>query len=244
MKKPQQGGPTEIMMFSLAHQSEADTSVGRKRDQSPQPGTDQTDYPPRRVNTSRGESLLSRRQIKSYARQSYYAGKRVMHAGSRPTVEPTPNKISFTDEDAFLFDYTHSDALVITTPIKAIKIHHIMVDTGAYASILYYSTFKKMGIDRKEVQSCRERIHGFNGQMTTPVGQVTLLIRYGEKGQPTQTILETFKIVDCPSEYNAILGRTTLYELRGTVSIFHYFFKFLTSDGEGTHRGDQRECHA
>ncbi|CAA0836846.1 Unknown protein [Striga hermonthica] len=164
-----------------------------------------------------------------------------MHAGSRPAAEPTPNKISFTDEDAFLFNHPHSDALVITAPITAIKIHRIMVDTGAYASILYYNTFKKMGIDRKEVQPCREQIQGFNGQMTTPVGQVTLPIKFGEKGQPTRTILETFKIVDCPSEYNAILGRTALYKLRGAISIFYYSIKFPTLDGEGTHRGDQRE---
>ncbi|CAA0827976.1 Unknown protein [Striga hermonthica] len=224
-KKPQQGAPNEILMFDPAHQGEPDTSVERKRDRSPQSSTDLTDFPPRRVNTSRGESLFSRRQTKAYARQAYYAGQRVMHAGSRPAAEPTPNKISFIDEDAFLFDHPHSDALVMTTPIMAIKIHRIMVETGAYASILYYNTFKKMGIDRKEVQPCREQIQGFNGQMTTPVGQVTLPIRFGEKGQPTRTILETFKIVDCPSEYNAILGRTALYKLRGAVSIFHYSLK-------------------
>ncbi|CAA0808213.1 Unknown protein [Striga hermonthica] len=162
-----------------------------------------------------------------------------MHTGSRPTVEPTPNKISFTDEDAFLFDHPHSNALVITAPIMAIKIHHIMVDTGAYASILYYRIFKKMEIDRKEMQPCRERIQGSNGQMTTPIGQVMLPIRFVEKRQPTRTILETFKIEDCPSEYNAILGRTALYKLRGDVSIYHYSIKFPSSDGERTHRGDQ-----
>ncbi|CAA0820520.1 Unknown protein [Striga hermonthica] len=172
-KKPQQGAPNEILTFSPVHQGGPGTSARRKRDRSPRPGTEQTDFLPRRVNTSRGESLVSRRQTKAYARQAYYAGQRVMHAGSRPASEPTPNKISFTDEDAFLFDHPHSDALVITAPIMAIKIHRIMVDTGAYASILYYSTFKKMGIDRKEVQPCRERIQGFNGHMTTPVGQWT-----------------------------------------------------------------------
>ncbi|CAA0809153.1 Unknown protein [Striga hermonthica] len=172
-KKPQQGAPNEILMFNSAHQGESGTSVGRKRDRSPRPSTDQADFSPRRVNISRGESLLSRRLTKAYARQAYYFGQRVMHAGSRPAAEPTPNKISFTDEDAFLFDHPHSDTLVITAPIMAIKIHRIMVDTGAYASILYYSTFKEMGIDRKEVQPCRERIQGFNGQMTTPVGQWT-----------------------------------------------------------------------
>ncbi|CAA0818773.1 Unknown protein, partial [Striga hermonthica] len=214
-KKPQQGGPNEILTFNPAYQGEAGTSRGQKRNRSPSSGADQTYSPPWRVNTSRAESLLSRRQTKAYARQAYHAGQRVMHAGSRPAPEPTPNKISFTDEDAFLFDHPHSDALVITAPIMAIKIHRIMVDTGAYASILYYNTFKKMGIDSKDVQPCRERIQGFNGRMTTPVGQVTLPIRFGEKGQPTRTILETFKIVDCQSEYNAIIGRTTLYKLRG-----------------------------
>ncbi|CAA0843088.1 Unknown protein [Striga hermonthica] len=215
-KKPQQGGLNEILTLSPAHQNEAGTSRDRKRNRSPPSGADQVYLSPQRVNTSRGEPLLSRRQTKAYARQAYYAGQRVMHAGSRPAPEPTPNKISFTDEDAFLFDHPHSDALVITTPIMAIKIHCIMVDTGAYASILYYNTFKKMGIDAKDVQPCRERIQGFSGKTTTPVDQVMLPIWFGEKGQPTRTILETFKIVDYQSEYNVILGRTTPYKLRGT----------------------------
>ncbi|CAA0831269.1 Unknown protein [Striga hermonthica] len=241
-KKPQHGDPNEILTFSPAHQGEADTSRSRKRERSPPPGTDQTINSPWCVSTSQGDSLLSRRQIKAYARQAYYVGQRVLHASSRPALEPMPNKISFTDEDAFLFDHPHSDAMVITTSIMAIKIQRIMVDTGAYASILFYNTFKKMGIDKKDVQPCRERIQGFNGQSTTPVDQVVLPIRLGEKGQPTRTVLDTFKIVDCPSEYNAILGMTTLYKLRAVVSIFHYSIKFPISEGEGTHHGDQREA--
>ncbi|CAA0841710.1 Unknown protein [Striga hermonthica] len=191
------------MTFSPTHQGEAGTSRGLKRDRSLQQGVDQTTYPPRRVNTSRGDSLLSRRQTKAYACKAYYVGQRVQHAGSRPTTKLTTNKISFTNEDAFLFDHPHSDAFVITTPIMEIK--------------------------------------GFNGQTTLHVGQFVLPIKFGGNGQPTRTILKTFKIVDCPSEYNAIIGRTALYKLKDAVSIFHYSIKLLTSDGEGTYRGDQRE---
>ncbi|CAA0833734.1 Unknown protein [Striga hermonthica] len=67
-KKPQQGGLNEILTLSPAHQNEAGTSRDRKRNRSPLPEADKIYLPPRRVNTNRGESLLSRRQTKAYAR--------------------------------------------------------------------------------------------------------------------------------------------------------------------------------
>ncbi|CAA0806970.1 Unknown protein [Striga hermonthica] len=189
-----------------------------------------------------GYPVSSQIQTKAYARRAQYAGERVLHASHRPIPEHATSRITFSDEDAFLFDHPHSDALVITDPIATIKVHRIMVDTGAYASIMYLSTFKKMKIDIKEVQPCNDRIQGFNGTTTLPLGQITLPVKFGGNGQPARTIMEVFKIVDCESEYNAVLGRTALYKLRAAVSIFHYSIQFPISEEERVHRGHQREA--
>ncbi|GER54213.1 pol polyprotein [Striga asiatica] len=101
-----------------------------------------------------------------------------------------------------------------TSPGLLFHVHRIMVDTGAYSSILYWTAFLKMGIDRR----------------SRPNGRV---------------IMETFKVVKMNSEYNTILGRTTLYKLKVVVSIFHYSIKFLIKNGVGVHYGNQRvarEC--
>ncbi|KAL8555718.1 hypothetical protein ACS0TY_003508 [Phlomoides rotata] len=54
-----------------------------------------------------------------------------------------------------------------------------------------------------------------------------------------------FIIMDCPSPYNYILGRTFVSEYKAVVSTYHYCLKFPTIEGVDTVRGDQlwtREC--
>ncbi|CAA0833865.1 Unknown protein, partial [Striga hermonthica] len=149
-KKPQQGGPNEILTFYPAHQSEAGTSRGQKRDRPPPSEAGRAYTPPRRVNTSRAKSLSSKRQAKAYARRAYHAGQRLMHAGSRPAPEPTPNKISFTDEDAFLFDHPHSDALLqigsrLPEPLKTELIKFLRENADVFA----WTHEDMVGIDPK-----------------------------------------------------------------------------------------------
>ncbi|CAA0819823.1 Unknown protein, partial [Striga hermonthica] len=71
---------------------------------------------------------------------------------------------------------------------------------------------------------------------------ISLPVRFGTAEHVTKLVMETFKVLDINNEYNAIIGRTALYNLRAAVSIFHYALKFPTTCGEGTHYGDQREA--
>ena len=55
-----------------------------------------------------------------------------------------------------------------------------------------------------------------------------------------------FLDVDCPSAYNAIIGRPTLNRLRAVTSTYHLLIKFPTKHGIGEVRGDQiavKECY-
>ncbi|CAA0806612.1 Unknown protein [Striga hermonthica] len=193
------------------------------------------------VNTSRKGLAASRRQANAYARRAYSTGHSIHRTKVRPAAFYQTNPVIFSDEDASPFDNLHSDALVITTPIFLIPVHRILVDTGAYASVLYLKAFLKMGIDIKELRPCNDRITGFDGRTTIPEGEITLPVQIGGDGPTGRTIMETFKVVKHENEYNAILRRTTLYKLRAAVSIYHYSIKFATSDGPGIHYGDQRE---
>ncbi|CAA0839572.1 Unknown protein, partial [Striga hermonthica] len=197
---------------------------------------------PGNINTNRDALTSSRRQAKAYARRAYNSRKQVMTSDLRETINARTCPITFTLEDASLFDHPHSDALIITTPICGIPVHRIMVDTGAYTSIRMLKAFNKLGIDPAEVRPCNDRVHVFNGSIALPLGEITLPIRFGGQGQTSKVIMETFKVMDLDNEYNAIIGRKALYKLRAAVSIFHYAIKFPTADGEGTHYGEQREA--
>lgn len=53
-------------------------------------------------------------------------------------------------------------------------------------------------------------------------------------------------MVDCPSAYNVIVGRTVLNEFKAIPSTYYLKVKFLTPQGIGEARGDQqtsRECY-
>jgi hypothetical protein len=55
-----------------------------------------------------------------------------------------------------------------------------------------------------------------------------------------------FLIVDQPSAYNAIFGRTAQAELKAVTSIPHLSMKFPREDGVGVVRGEQkaaRKCY-
>jgi hypothetical protein len=59
-------------------------------------------------------------------------------------------------------------------------------------------------------------------------------------------ILVKFVVVDRPSAYNAIFGRTAQTKLKAVASIPHLCMKFPTEAGVGVVRGEQRtsrECY-
>ncbi|CAA0824155.1 Unknown protein, partial [Striga hermonthica] len=240
MTKRIRQGDKEVFMFTseTSDSNSAGTSRGHKRDRSPEP-MQITVY---RVNTNNPRSTLSRRQVKAYARQAHNSGKQVYTTDLRDILNNRNCPITFNMEDANHFAHPHSDALVITVPICGIPVHRVMVDTGAYSSILMLKAFDKMGLDPAEIRPCNDQIQGFNGSISKPIGEITLPVRFGTSENVTKLVMETFKVMDINNEYNAIIGRTALYKLRAAVSIFHYALKFPTTRGEGTHFGDQREA--
>ena len=75
--------------------------------------------------------------------------------------------------------------------------------------------------------------------MAYPLGWIKLPITL--ETEPHQTIAwKDFIVVDCPSPYNAILGRPTLGGIKAITSIYHLIMKFPTSTGVGEVKSDQK----
>jgi hypothetical protein len=78
-----------------------------------------------------------------------------------------------------------------------------------------------------------------------PLGSIELPVMAGV--YPRQrTIMVKFLIIDRPSAYKAILGRTALNELKAVNSTPHLSMKFPTEEGVGVEKGNQRmarECY-
>jgi hypothetical protein len=107
------------------------------------------------------------------------------------------------------------------------------------------TAFEQMKIHRHELQSVHAPLRGFTGDAIHPVGSITLPLTVGESPRQA-TIMVNFLVVDCPSAYNVILGRTTLNNLHAVTSTRYLKMKFPTSNGIGIAKGDQlaaRRCY-
>ncbi|CAL9017764.1 unnamed protein product [Prunus brigantina] len=86
----------------------------------------------------------------------------------------------------------------------------------------------------------------FSGDLVQPVGSVSLPIAFGVAPRKTMTY-DQFLIVDCPTAYNVLIGRTALTRVKAHLSPHMLLMKFPTCNGTGTVRGDQlsaRTCYA
>ena len=86
---------------------------------------------------------------------------------------------------------------------------------------------------------------GFTSDKICPVGIVTLPITVGTYPKQVSKTVD-FLVIDCPSAYNAIIGRPTLNRLRAVTSTNHFLLKFPTKHGIREVRRDQitaKECY-
>ncbi|KAM2057855.1 hypothetical protein ACFX16_030495 [Malus domestica] len=85
----------------------------------------------------------------------------------------------------------------------------------------------------------------FSDDTVQPLGSIHLPFTIGTCPY-TATITTNFLVVDCPTAYNVIFGRTSINDLKAIVSTHMLLMKFPTPYGNGYIRGDQlsaRSCY-
>ncbi|PON50855.1 hypothetical protein PanWU01x14_220920, partial [Parasponia andersonii] len=79
--------------------------------------------------------------------------------------------------------------------------------------ILYYDAFKKIGLNESDLKPTIAPLYGFTGDSLMPIGMIELMVNVGTYPRVSAKMTQ-FLVVDCPSTFNAVLGRPTLRELR------------------------------
>jgi hypothetical protein len=91
-----------------------------------------------------------------------------------------------------------------------IDVRRVLIDTGASCNIMFTRLFKTLQLTEKNLSPyVGKDLYGFNGSSTQPWGYVELLVALGEK-VAKKTIKILFLVINCPSLYNCIIGRTGL----------------------------------
>ncbi|XP_058211619.1 uncharacterized protein LOC131323795 [Rhododendron vialii] len=149
------------------------------------------------------------------------------------------NTVSRPKEDIKGTQVPHDDALVITIAVANYLIRRVLIDSGSSADILYLHAYDQLKVGRERLRPLISPLVGFAGTPVYPAGQIALPVTMGDEGSQITRMID-FIVVNCPSAYNAILGRTTLNKIGAIISTYHLMMKFLTPEGIGCIKGDQK----
>jgi hypothetical protein len=146
--------------------------------------------------------------------------------------------VGFSDEDYAGVLLPHTNAIVVTLQVANHRIHRMFIDNGSLADILYWSAFQNMEINPEKVISATCPLVGFAGEQVEPVGSIELPVTTGDY-LTTKTIMVKLLLIDRPSAYNVILGRTAPNNLKAITSTSHLKIKFPIERGVREVRGEQ-----
>ena len=92
------------------------------------------------------------------------------------------------------------------------------MDTGSSADVLFLGAMSRMGIKVQDLTPITSHLTGFFGDKVHLLGTVKLPITLGTAEMLVIRMID-FTVVDCPSAYNAILGRLALNKIQAVVSM-------------------------
>ncbi|XP_074352368.1 uncharacterized protein LOC141691537 [Apium graveolens] len=183
----------------------------------------------------------SNRVLARYARKARFRPLTDIHR-----VETRPPKvfkgeskdITFREADARWVHHPHNDALVISIQTGTKNIHRAFVDNGSSENILYYITFKKMGLPDRDMSGEDSWVYGFSSAGVRVIGSILLSCTLGESPLSVKKMLE-FKVLNQEPSYNVLMGRPFLREMRVITSVHHLTIKFPTPNGVCNIKGSQ-----
>ncbi|XP_056843235.1 uncharacterized protein LOC130495757 [Raphanus sativus] len=150
-------------------------------------------------------------------------------------------EISFTAREQENVLAPHHDALVISLTIANCLVKRILVDNGSSNNIIFHSAFADLGLEPTALTRKATPLVGFSGEVKQTLGEVLLPVYAEGINEATK-----FLVVDCPSSYNVIVGRSWIHDLGAVPSTLHQLVKFPTPWGIKAVKGDQenvRSCY-
>jgi len=137
--------------------------------------------------------------------------------------------------------------MVIAVEVANCEVRKTLVDQGSSVDVLYWKTFKRMGLDEDVIIPLDEHIVGFSRERVNTKGYVDLHTKFGGTDRGHPTIFVRYFIVDVNTSYNALLGQPSLNKLGAIILTPHLVMKFPTERGGVTtiyaYQRTARECY-
>ncbi|PNX97956.1 hypothetical protein L195_g022015 [Trifolium pratense] len=123
-------------------------------------------------------------------------------------------------------------SLLISVDMTNTDVRRVLVDQGSSCDIMYAQLFKTLQLDETYLTPyLGSDLTGFNGATTKPWGYVDLVVTFGSQ-ETSKTIKVKFLVVDRPSLYQCIMGRTAITDLIVVPSTAHLKMKYYTHMGQ------------
>ena len=103
---------------------------------------------------------------------------------------------------------------------------------------MFAEAFRALNVAEHLLDRLISPLISFSDDIVQPLGSIHLPFTIGTDPY-TATITTNFLVVDCPTAYNVIFGRTGINDLKAMVSTYMLLMKFPTPYGNGYIRGDQ-----
>ncbi|KAM1376544.1 hypothetical protein ACFX2F_038269 [Malus domestica] len=110
---------------------------------------------------------------------------------------------------------------------------------------MFAGAFRALNVAEHWLERSISHLISFSGDIVQPLGSIHLPFTIGTCPYAA-SITTNFLVVDCPTTYNVIFGRTGINDLKAMVSTYMLLMKFPTPYGNGYIRGDQlsaRSCY-
>ncbi|KAM2808647.1 hypothetical protein FF1_043863 [Malus domestica] len=103
---------------------------------------------------------------------------------------------------------------------------------------MFVEAFRALNVAEHLLNHSISPLISFSGDIVQPIRSIHLPFTISTCSY-TATITTNFLVVDCPTAYNVIFGRTCINDLKAMVSTYMLLMKFPTLYGNGYIRGDQ-----
>lgn len=97
--------------------------------------------------------------------------------------------IVFTEADSRWIHHPHNDAFIIEMIFGSKNVHRVFIDNGSSVNILYYDTYKRLGLLDTEMHVENAYVYGFAEEATRVKGIIRLPVTIGEGNLSTIRIL-------------------------------------------------------
>ncbi|GJX77201.1 reverse transcriptase domain-containing protein [Tanacetum coccineum] len=123
------------------------------------------------------------------------------------------------------------EPLIIEAVMEGYLVRRVYVDQGASVEVMFEHCFENLSpAIRSRLRSTQINLVGFAGGVVKPLGKIELEVVFDDGGL-FRTVMINLTVVQAPSPYNVIFGRTGLRSLRAVSSTIHSMVKFPTPRG-------------